>query len=90
MNSLPVWLRDGATIVTCVKKSKVMKENFHEIKPMAQDALKYGLLLEVSEAQMRETLHQLIEELVNPCSTVTIKVKKALEKIHLYSARNPI
>jgi hypothetical protein len=43
-----------------------MTENFDEIKQIAQDALEDGLLMEVSEAQMREALHQLIESLVNP------------------------
>jgi len=43
-----------------------MKENFHEIKQIAQDAFEDGILLEVSETQMRETLHQLVEELMNP------------------------
>jgi hypothetical protein len=43
-----------------------MRENFEEIKQIAQDAMEDGLLLEVSEAQMRETLHELIDQLVNP------------------------
>ena len=43
-----------------------MTENFDEIKQIAQDALEDGLLMEVSEPQMREALHRLIDELVNP------------------------
>ena len=43
-----------------------MKENFDEIHQIAQDALEDGLLMEVNEAQMREALHQLVENLTNP------------------------
>ena len=64
--ALPIWLRDDGSVVACTEKIKVMTENFDEIKQIAQDALEDGLLMEVSEAQMREALHQLIELLVNP------------------------
>ena len=43
-----------------------MTENFDELKQIAQDALEDGLLMEVSEAQMREALHKLVDQLVNP------------------------
>jgi hypothetical protein len=66
MKSLPIWLRDDGSVVSCVEKVKVMRENFEEIKQIAQDALEDGLLLEVSEAQMREALHKLIDQLINP------------------------
>jgi hypothetical protein len=64
--SWPKWLRDDQTVVSCTEKVKVMKENFDELKQMAQDALEDGLLMEVSESQMREALHKLVDELVNP------------------------
>jgi hypothetical protein len=66
VKTLPIWLRDDGSVVSCVEKVKVMRENFEEIKQIAQDALEDGLLLEVSEAQMREALHKLIDNLVNP------------------------
>ena len=66
MKSLPIWLREDGSIVSCVEKVKVMRENFEEIQQIAQDALEDGLLLEVSEAQMREALHKLVDNLVNP------------------------
>ena len=62
----PIWVRDDASIVACTEKVKVMTENFDELKQIAQDALEDGLLMEVSEAQMRDALHQLIDALVNP------------------------
>jgi hypothetical protein len=62
----PKWLRDDGSVVSCTEKVKVMTENFDEIKQIAQDALEDGLLMEVSEQQMREALHALVESLVNP------------------------
>ena len=65
-NHWPKWLRDDQSVVSCTEKVKVMKENFDELKQMAQDALEDGLLMEVSEAQIREALHKLVDELINP------------------------
>jgi len=62
----PKWVRDDRSVVSCTEKVKVMTENFDEIKQIAQDALEDGLLMEVSEQQMREALHQLVDSLVNP------------------------
>jgi hypothetical protein len=62
----PKWVRDDNSVVSCTEKVKVMTENFDELKQIAQDALEDGLLMEVSETQMRQALHQLIDELINP------------------------
>lgn len=62
----PIWVRDDASVVSCTEKVKVMTENFDEIKQITQDALEDGLLMEVSEEQMREALHTLVDSLVNP------------------------
>jgi hypothetical protein len=48
-----------------VEKVKVMRENFEEIQQIIKDAFEDGLLLEVSEAQMREALHRLVDQLIN-------------------------
>ena len=66
MSSLPIWRRDDGSVVSCVEKIKVMRENFEELKQTTQDAFEDGLLLEVSEAQLREALHTLVDSLVNP------------------------
>ena len=65
-NEWPKWVRDDNSVVSCTEKVKVMQENFDELKQLAQDALEDGLLMEVSESQMREALHQLVDSLVNP------------------------
>lgn len=62
----PKWVRDDGSVVSCTEKVKVMTENFDELKQIAQDALEDGLLMEVSEEQMREALHALVENLINP------------------------
>jgi hypothetical protein len=62
----PKWVRDDDSVVACTEKVKVMTENFDEIKQIAQDAFEDGLLMEVSEEQMREALHRLVDMLVNP------------------------
>ena len=61
-----IWRRDDQSIVACTEKIKVMQENFDEIKQIAQDAFEDGLLMEVSESQLRVALHQLVDSLVNP------------------------
>ena len=66
----PKWLRDDGSVVSCTEKVKVMTENFDELKQIAQDALEDGLLMEVSEAQMREALHKLVDQLINPYNKI--------------------
>jgi hypothetical protein len=51
--------------VSCTEKIKVMTENFDEIKEITQDAFEDGLLMEVSDEQMRQALHQMVDELHN-------------------------
>jgi DNA-binding transcriptional regulator YhcF (GntR family) len=63
---LPTWVRDDKSIVACTEKIKVMQENFEEIAQLMQDAIEDGLLMEVSETQMREALQTLVNELKNP------------------------
>jgi len=65
-NHWPIWMRDDNSIVSCNEKIKVMKENFDELKQLAQDAFEDGLLMEVSEEQLKKTLQKLINDLNNP------------------------
>ena len=65
-NKWPTWVRDDKSVVSCSEKIKVMKENFDELKQLSQDAIEDGLLMEVSENQMKVVLHQMIDDLINP------------------------
>lgn len=60
------WVRDDGSVVSCTEKVKVMNENLDELMQMAQDLFEDGLLMEVSETQMREVLSNLISQLHNP------------------------
>ena len=62
----PTWKKPDGSPVSCVEKIKVLNENFTELRQMAQDALEDAVLLGCSEAQIREVLHQIIDELDNP------------------------
>tara|TARA_B110001450_G_scaffold55045_1_gene51587 strand:- start:230 stop:454 length:225 start_codon:yes stop_codon:yes gene_type:complete len=59
------WVRDDQSVISCSEKIKVMNENFDELKQLAQDAFEDGLLMEVSDQQMRDALHQMIDDLKN-------------------------
>ncbi len=63
---LPTWVRDDGSIVACTEKIKVMTDNFDEIAQLMQDAFEDGLLMEVNEQQMRKTLQNLVDVLINP------------------------
>ena len=67
-NKWPTWVRDDKSVVSCSEKIKVMNENFDELKQLSQDAIEDGLLMEVSENQIKAALHQMIDDLVNPYS----------------------
>ena len=69
-NEWPKWVRDDGSVVSCTEKVKVMAENFDELKQIAQDALEDGLLMEVSEDQMRKALHELVDTLINPYNKI--------------------
>jgi hypothetical protein len=73
MKPLPTWLRNDNSIVACTEKIKVMRENFEELRQLAQDAFEDGLLMEVSESQMREVLHHFVDALINPYQQDKIK-----------------
>jgi hypothetical protein len=59
------WVKDDQSAVSCTEKIKVMTENFDELKQLAQDAFEDGILMEVSDQQMRDVLHQMVDDLKN-------------------------
>ena len=62
----PVWRQPDGGPVTCYEKIKVLNENLEEIVELAQDALEDGILMGCDEAQLRDVLHRLVDELQNP------------------------
>lgn len=63
--SLEKWVKEDKSVISCTEKIKVMTENFDELKQLAQDAFEDGLLMEVSDQQMRDVLHKMIDDLKN-------------------------
>lgn len=62
----PIWRQPDGQALSCRDKIKVMNENLQELRQIAQDALEDGLVMGADEAQIRETLHALVESLTNP------------------------
>ena len=62
----PTWRRDDKSVVSWTENFKVMSDNFDEIQQIVQDAFEDGLLMEVSDDQMRQTLITMIGKLRNP------------------------
>ncbi len=61
-----VWKGPDGEVVSCTEKIKVLGQNLEELRQIAQDALEDAVLMGCSEAQLREVLHQLVDELHNP------------------------
>jgi hypothetical protein len=65
-SAAPIWKKADGNPVSCFEKIKVLNQNFAELRQVAQDALEDAILMDCSEAQVRQALHQLIDELQNP------------------------
>ena len=62
----PVWRRPDGVALSCRDKIKVLNENLEELRQMAQDALEDAIIMGADEAQVRETLQRLMQDLKNP------------------------
>ena len=62
----PIWLQPDGVPVSCREKIKVLNDNLKEINELAQDALEDGILMGCDEAQLRQILHLVIDQLKNP------------------------
>ncbi len=60
----PLWKQPDGAPVSCLEKIKVLNENYEELRQTAQDVLDDAILMGCSEFQVREALHQLVDELV--------------------------
>lgn len=63
MSSFPTWRKPSGAPVSCVEKIKVLNENFGELRNLAQETLDDALLLGCSEAQAREAIQSMLEDL---------------------------
>ena len=57
------WRKPDGSVVSCFEKVKVLNENYAELQQFLQDTLDDALLLGCSEAQIRQALQQLLDNL---------------------------
>ncbi len=62
----PRWRTPEGQPVSCIEKLKVLNQNVAEIRQLLQDALEDAILMGCDEAQLRQVLHQIVDELDNP------------------------
>lgn len=60
------WEQPNGEAVSCEDSILVLRENLVEIQDVCQEALEDAVLMDVSEAQFRQVLHALVDELANP------------------------
>ena len=60
------WEQPSGEAMSCEDSILVLRENLVEIQDVCQEALEDAVLMDVSEAQFREVLHALVDELANP------------------------
>ena len=65
-----VWLSDTGTKLACNEKIKVMQQNLAELKQIAQDTYEDGILMGISQQQLKSVLAQIIEQLHNPYTDI--------------------
>ncbi len=58
-----IWRKPDGSVVSCFEKVKVLNENYADLQQNLQDALDDALLLGCSEAQVRQALQQLLDNL---------------------------
>jgi len=63
---LPVWQDTKGKPLACKDKLIVLNETFEELQQVAQDALEDAILVGCDEAQIRETLTNMLSQLDNP------------------------
>ena len=59
----PVWLKPDGSVLACVEKIKVLNDNLAELRDLAQDALDDAVLMGGTQAQINQTLLEIIEGL---------------------------
>ncbi len=65
---LPRWKDDHNKIIICEEKIKVMQENFLELQQIAQDMFEDAILMDINPNQVKEAMHDVIINLINPYS----------------------
>ena len=59
----PTWLKPDGSVLACVEKIKVLNENLTELRDLAQDAMDDAVLMGGTQAQIKQTLLCMIDQL---------------------------
>ncbi len=59
----PKWLKPDGSVLACVEKIKVLNENLGELRELAQDAIDDAVLMGGTQAQIKQTLLEMIAHL---------------------------
>jgi DNA-binding transcriptional regulator YhcF (GntR family) len=57
------WHNDNGNLIACIEKIKVMQENLTEISSMIQDIIDDGVLMDISESQIKEAIKSIIDNI---------------------------
>lgn len=57
------WKKSDGSVLACVEKLKVLRENMAELKQVALDALEDALLMGCDEQQVRNEFQRLLDNL---------------------------
>lgn len=60
------WHDATGAPLTCHEKLKVLQESLSDLQTLAEDVLEEALILQVDEAQIRQVMTKLMEQLKNP------------------------
>ncbi len=60
------WYGDNGELVSCHEKIKVMEQNIQEITELMQYLLEDGVLMGISETQIKLVLQKIVSQLKNP------------------------
>ncbi len=61
-----VWTQADGTPVSCAEKIALLNDNLSLLKQECQDVLEDALLMGCSEKQVRDVLHEVVNEIINP------------------------
>ncbi len=61
-----VWTQPDGSPVSCVEKIAVLNDNLGLLKQECQDVLEDALLMGCDEQQIRDVLHDMVNNMVNP------------------------
>ncbi|MBO6782869.1 MAG: hypothetical protein JJ899_06305 [Alphaproteobacteria bacterium] len=60
------WKQPDGSVMSCEESILVLRENLAEIEDICQEALEDAVLMDVSEAQFRDVLRDMVDKLTNP------------------------